>query len=535
MKIVVAMNAFKGSMTSQEATSLVAEGFRRGYREADVLEMPMADGGDGTAGVLTGAMKGQTVSRTVTGPYGASVDAEVGVIDSGQTAVIESAKASGLALVPPGRRDVRKAHSRGVGELMLWAAGQGFKRIIVGIGGTAMNDGGIGAIQAAGGLVLDRKGRQVGSGFEGLFAVARVGLGAIADRFRGVEVIAACDVNNPMTGVDGATTVYGPQKGLREDEVVAVDRQMAEYARIIARDLGRDPSMVPGSGAGGALGAALWAFFGAKIVSGARLIMEETGLLEQMDDADLVITGEGKVDYQTAKGKVPFAVARAAAERGVPAIVIGGGLGDDVVNGYPPEFSALFSTVTRPMPVSEAIECGRESLAFSAEQIGRLARIFALSYPVRKDESAGGVVIREQNVGQDGEQNGELEVLLIFDRYGFVAPPKGHPEPGETLEQAAVREVLEETGIETVIKQDLGSVRYRFPGRDGGGPVQKTVHFFLMEATGGVIRPQPGETLDVRWVKLTDIPGLKTYRDTHLLIERAVDAFEGLKRTTRER
>ena len=523
MKIVVAMNAFKGSMTSQEATSLVAEGFRRGYREADVLEMPMADGGDGTAGVLTGAMKGQTVSRTVTGPYGASVDAEVGVIDSGQTAVIESAKASGLALVPPGRRDVRKAQSRGVGELMLWAAGQGFKRIIVGIGGTAMNDGGIGAIQAAGGLVLDQKGQQVGSGFEGLFVVARVGLGAIADRFRGVEVIAACDVNNPMTGVDGATTVYGPQKGLREDEVVAVDRQMAEYARIIARDLGRDPSMVPGSGAGGALGAALWAFFGAKIVSGARLIMEETGLLEQMDDADLVITGEGKVDYQTAKGKVPFAVARAAAERGVPAIVIGGGLGDDVVNGYPPEFSALFSTVTRPMPVSEAIECGRESLAFSAEQIGRLARIFALSYPVRKDESAGGVVVRE-----DG---GEREFLLVFDRYGFVAPPKGHPEPGESLEQAAVREVFEETGIETVVRKGLGPVRYRFPG-DGGGPVQKTVHFFLMEATGGTLKPQAGETLDVRWVRLRDIPGLKTYRDTHLLIERAVDAFEEMKRTT---
>lgn len=519
MKIVVAMNAFKGSMTSQEATSLVAEGFRRGYREANVLEMPMADGGDGTACVLTGAMNGETVTVAVTGPYGATVDAEVGVIDSGRTAVIESAKASGLALVPPGKRDVRKAQSRGVGELMLWAAGQGFKRIIVGIGGTAMNDGGIGAIQAAGGLVLDRNGQQVGSGFDGLFAVASVGLGAIADRFRGIEVIAACDVNNPMTGVDGATTVYGPQKGLCDDEVVAVDRQMAEYAKIIARDLGRDPSMVQGSGAGGALGAALWAFFGAKIVSGAQLVMEETGLLGQMDDADLLITGEGRVDSQTAKGKVPFAVARAAAERGVPAIAIGGSLADDIVSGYPPEFSALFSTVTRPMPVAEAIECGRESLTFSAEQIGRLARIFALSYPVNKDESAGGVVIRERD--------GEREILVIFDRYGFVAPPKGHPEPGESLEQAAVREVFEETGIEAVVRQGLGPVRYRFPGRDGSGPVQKTVHFFLMEVTGGTLKPQPGETLDVRWVKVADLPALKTYRDTQVLIERALDASGG--------
>ena len=258
MKIVVAMNAFKGSLTSQEATSLVAAGFKEGFREADVARMPMADGGDGTAGVLTAALGGQTVTVEVTGPYGGKVAAEVGVVNFGKTVIIESAKASGLALVPPDRRDIRKAQSRGVGELMLWAAEQGAKRIIVGIGGTAMNDGGIGAIQAAGGLVLDRDGVQVGPGLAGLSSVARVGLGAIAERFRGIEVVAACDVNNPMTGPDGSTAVYGPQKGLRDDEVVVVDRCMGEYAKIIGRDLGRDPSDVVGAGAGGSLGGALW-------------------------------------------------------------------------------------------------------------------------------------------------------------------------------------------------------------------------------------------------------------------------------------
>ncbi|MGE5579531.1 MAG: glycerate kinase [Bacillota bacterium] len=521
MKIVVAMNAFKGSLTSKEATSQVALGFKEGYREADVVQMPVADGGDGTAAVLTDALGGRTVTVPATGPNGDTVLAEVGILDFGKTAVIESAKASGLALVPPEKRDIRTARSTGVGELILWASEHGVRRIIVGIGGTAMNDGGIGAIQAAGGFVLDRDGRQVGPGLAGLASVASVSLGSIPERFRGIEVVAACDVVNPMTGPDGSTAVYGPQKGLNPEEVLEVDRHMGEYARVIARDLGRDPTGVAGSGAGGSLGGALWAFFGARIVSGAELVMEETGLLEEMDGADLVITGEGRVDFQTAKGKVPYAVARAAAERGVPALVIGGGLGEDVVQGYPPEFAALFSSMLRPESVSEAMSRAGENLRFCAEQIGRLARVFALSYPVCTDEGAGGIVVRAAG---DCALS-EAEVLLIFDRYGFAAPPKGHIDPGETREQATVREVFEETGIRASILRDIGSIRYRHPGRDGGGPVQKTVHFFLMEATGGGLTPQPGETLDARWVKVRDLPKLKTYSSTRLLVERALDAL----------
>jgi len=527
MKIVVAMNAFKGSLTSTEATLQVANGFKEGYREADVVQMPMADGGDGTLAVLTKALGGRTVDVPATGPYGDPVLAQVGILDFGKTAVIESANVSGLALVPPEKRDIRKARSTGVGELMAWAAEQGVKRIIVGIGGTAMNDGGIGAIQAAGGLVLDEDGKQVEPGLAGLASVASVSLGSIPERFKDIQVVAACDVVNPMTGPDGSTAVYGPQKGLLPEEVLEVDRHMSNYARIIARDLGRDPAGVAGAGAGGSLGGALWSFFGAQIQSGAQLVMEETGLLEEMDGADLVITGEGRVDFQTAKGKVPYAVARAAAERGVPAIVIGGGLGEDVVQGYPPEFSALFSSMLRPESVSEAMSRAGDNLRFCAEQIGKLARIFALSYPTCTDEAAGGIVVRTA-----GDRSlDSLEVLLIFDRYGFAAPPKGHIDPGETREQAAVREVFEETGIRASILKDIGCTRYRHPGRDGGGPVQKTVHYFLMEATGGVLTPQPGETLGARWVKVSDLPKLKTYSSTCALIERAVEAYAEVQLT----
>jgi glycerate kinase len=521
LKIVVAMNAFKGSLSSVEATYLVAEGFKRGYPEAAVVAVPMADGGDGTAEVLTRAFEGRLVPVEVTGPYGEPVEAHAGLVDFGQTAIIESARASGLALVPPEKRDVRKAQSRGAGELMLWAAKQGAKRIIVGIGGTAMNDGGIGAVQAAGGLVLDGGGKQVEPGLEGLSQVSRVARGQIPTVFKGIEIVAACDVQNLLTGEDGATRIYGPQKGLRPDEVAAVDEQMAGYAGILGRDLGRDPTGIAMAGAGGGLAAGVWAFFGARLENGARFVMGETGLLQEIEGADLVITGEGKIDYQTAKGKVPFAVARAAAEKGVPAIAIGGGLGGDVVAGYPPEFSALFSSTVRPMSEKDAMENAGEDLLFISEQIGRLSRVFALVFPVERDESAGGIVV-------SGEGD-EREVLLIADRFGMAAPPKGHLEPGEAPEHAAAREVLEETGIQARITQDLGSIRYRFPGREGQA-VQKTVHYYLMEPTGGALKPQAGETLEAKWVKLADMRRIKTYRDTHALVERAIDALSEIDR-----
>lgn len=516
MKVLVAMNAFKGSLSSSEASSLVAQGFKRGYPEAEVREKPLADGGDGTVDILVRALGGRLETVKVTGPYGDPVKATVGIVDSGRTVVIESASCSGLALAPPKFRDIRIAQSRGVGELMLWAAKRGARKIIVGIGGTAMNDGGIGMAQAAGALVLDSSGTQVPDGLLGLFKVAKVGLGKIPDLFKDVEIVGVSDVNNPLVGPEGATKVYGPQKGLLPSETEKVDKEMAKYAQILGRDLGRDPRDVPMAGAGGGLGGALWAFFGAKLLEGASFILKETGALKDMNDAGLVITGEGKVDSQTKKGKVPFAVARAAAERQVPVIVLGGSLGDDILHDFPQEFSAVFSSTIAPVPLTVAMEKVTETLPFVAEQIGRISRVFALSHPVRREFSAGGIVVR-------GKAS-EPEILLIKDRFGYIAPPKGHVNQGETPQEAAIREVKEETGIDAVVEGYIGITRYAFFD-DQGRVVEKLVHYYLMTPSTEKVKPQFEEVCDAVWVKKQDLSALKTYPNNREIVEKALQMY----------
>ena len=516
MRILVAMNAFKGSLSAREASSLVVEGLRKGFREAEVIELALADGGDGTVEVLCGGPTGETVEVEVTGPLGKPVKAMVGFLDGGKTAVIESAQACGLALIAPEERDVRRAQSRGVGELMLWAVRRGARRVVVGVGGTAMNDGGIGAVQAAGGSVLDADGRQVEPGIPGLINVASVSRGTIPEDFKDVDVLAITDVRNPLVGPYGATRVYGPQKGLTSEEVDEVDGAMRRYASILGRDLGADPSDWPGAGAGGGLSAGLAAFFGARFESGSYFVMKETGFFEELARADLVVTGEGSIDSQTVQGKAPFAVAEAAYSRGVPVIALGGGLARDVLSGYPPEFAALFSSTLRPERLSEAIAAARENLLFAAEQIGKAGRVFALSRARRQEFSVGGIVIRESGRGP--------EVLLIEDRWGMIAPPKGHPEPLETPEEAAAREVYEETGIRVTITGDLGEIRYRFFAQDGE-VVEKAVRYFLMAPAGGEARPQEGETVRVMWVSEGDLAGMRCYSDTLAIVKRALKAF----------
>lgn len=512
-RVLVAMNSFKGSLSSIEATRLVAEGFKRGYPEAQVVEMPMADGGDHTVRVLAQMWQGCIQHLTVTGPYGDPVSAGVMVADGGKTVVIESASAVGLALVPPGKRNAWIARSTGVGELMLWAARSGASRVIVGVGGTAMNDGGIGAVLAAGARVTDGTGRQVPEGVPGLLAVERVCPGSIPREFDGVEVIVLSDVMNPFTGEQGATRVYGPQKGLRSSLVGEVDEAMERYGRILGRDLGRDPRSVPMAGAGGGLAGGIWAYLGARLEEGARFLMGESGFFREISDAGLVITGEGNVDRQTPKGKVPFALARAAAESGVPVLVIGGGLDDSLICSYPPEYAAVLSSTLRPSSTRSAMAMASSSLPFVSEQLGKIGRLFTLSLPVRQEVCAGGIVIRQGKKGR--------ELLLVLDRFGKIVPPKGHPEPGEALEDTAVREVKEETGIDGRITGDLGTIRYRFFGDDG--PVEKRVRFYLMEKSGGAPLPQQGETLRVMWVEEDQVPFIDTYDNMFALIRRALE------------
>lgn len=517
MRVIAAMNAFKGSMTSQAASRAVAHGFRKGFPEATMLEIPMADGGDGTLDVLVGALGGHVETVVVKGPYGSPVSAPIGLVETGSTAIIESAKASGLALAKPHERDVRIAQSSGVGQLMLWAARRGVKHIIVGVGGTAMNDGGIGAVLAAGGVIRDVHGCPVPPGTLGLASVHSVSLGDIPKNFKGVKVTVLADVMNLLVGPDGATSVYGPQKGITPEEIPSVDRDMGMYARILARDLGKDPSRMPMAGAGGGLAAGLWAFFDASLVQGSQYVIEKTGfrnLLRQ--DVHLVITGEGRVDSQTSSGKIPYAVAQEALETGVPCIVIGGGLSPAVVKEYPDEFVALFDSTIGPMSAEEAISMGADTLAFEARQIGSLARAFWLARPTRKETCAGGIVIREKG--------GIAEVLLIGDKYGMMALPKGHVDSHESFEEAAVREVSEETGLSVTITAYIGDVRYRFLSNEE--VVEKTVHYYAMEAVGGEAKPQPGETTVVTWVALPDLPRVRTYRGTLSIVHRALRVWE---------
>lgn len=516
MKVLVAMNAFKGSLSAPEACGLVAAGFRQGFPEAHVVEAPLADGGDGTLEVLVASKAGEIRCVRVTGPYGKPVDCAIGMLPDG-TAVIESALSSGLALTMPEERDPLYATSFGVGELLVIAAECGARRVLVGVGGTAMNDGGIGMVQAAGGRVLDEKGRQVPRGILGLKQVFEVDPGDISKKFKDIEIIAVCDVDNPLTGPEGATRVYGPQKGLKPNQLDEVDGYMDRYGAVVLRDLGRDPRSVPRAGAGGGLAAALWAFFGAKLVDGAGFIMEETGFLDRLEGTDLIITGEGRIDAQTRKGKAPHAVAKAGFERGIPVIAIAGGLGKSAFQGSLREMTAVFDSTTAPGTVEEAVGMTRQTLPFVAKQIAGLVRTAMLmGPPARRELSAGGVVFRRGDRG--------VQVLLIEDRFGYLSLPKGHVDEGETPEQAALREVNEETGLVCEIVAYAGAHSYKFPG-DGCLPVEKTVHYYVMRPVGGEITPQPGETSRVLWADLEELGNFKMYPKIARIIEEAAELW----------
>ncbi len=518
MKVLIAMNAFKGSLSSHEACDLVTEGFRRGFPEAQVGQIPLADGGDGTIDVLVAALGGYVETVEVTGPYKQPVNARVGLL-SDDTAVIESAACSGLALAQGEKPNVCAATSQGVGELMVWAAKRGVKRILVGVGGTAMNDGGIGMVQAAGGKVLDESGCQVDQGVYGLKQVFRVELGNILSDFRDIEILAICDVANQLTGPQGATYVYGPQKGINAHQLSMVDSYMNSYGAIIGRDLGRDPRHVAMAGAGGGLAAALWAFLGARLVEGANFILEQTGCLDQIRMADFIITGEGRVDSQTEQGKVPYAVAKAGFEYGATVAVLGGSIDDSVLHGYPEEFGCVFDSTVSPCSIESAIENTKSTLPFMSEQIARLLRAVALKYPAGHEVSAGGVVIRNHH--------GKTQVLMIRDRFGFLALPKGHVVPKEPYEQAALREVREETGLECEIIARAGSHTYQFFD-NGCVPKEKTVVYYVMKQTAGIIKPQLSEVAGVLWVDQNDLDSIRTYPNLYGIINRSLGVFADL-------
>ncbi|TMF31712.1 MAG: glycerate kinase [Chloroflexi bacterium] len=326
-KVVVAPNAFKGTLTASEAASAIARGVREVFPEAEVVEVPVADGGDGTVEALVSANHGDYRAAQVEGPLGDPVSAEYGLIESGRKAVVELATASGLTLIPLSRRDPRRTSTYGFGQLLEAARRDGAETIIAGIGGSATNDGGAGMAQALGYRLLDADGRDLPRGGAALSRLQRIESAGFDRGWRSVAVKVACDVTNPLTGPSGASAIYGPQKGADEAAVRELDAALARLAEVIERDLGKRVADIPGAGAAGGAGAGLVAFLEADLLPGAPLVVDAAGLDAKLRGADLVITGEGRADEQTAYGKAPGEVAKRAHATGIPVVLLAGSKG----------------------------------------------------------------------------------------------------------------------------------------------------------------------------------------------------------------
>lgn len=388
MKIILAPNAFKLSMTARQAAAAMRRGLRRALPAAELIEMPVADGGDGTAEVLRAALGGRARRVTVTGPLGDPVQATATML-AGQpipTCLIELAETSGLKLVPPARRNPMRTTSRGLGEIIIDARRRGAKRIVIGLGGSATVDGGAGMAQALGYRLLDPRGRPIGPGGAGLEKLARIvrpdssdasltDAPGFADGAK-LKIEALCDVKNRLLGPRGAAAVFGPQKGATPAMVRRLEAGLEKMARRIEIDLTRNVRNIRSGGAAGGLGAALVAFAGAKLRPGAESVLELIGFDRALDGADWVMTGEGRLDMQTLDDKAPAVVARWASARGVPTIALAGEVRADFLarerRSSRPKFHGCFSFCPGPMSLEESKAAGPKLLEQSAYQLGRL-------------------------------------------------------------------------------------------------------------------------------------------------------------------
>jgi glycerate kinase len=381
MKIVIAPDSFKESLSALQVAEAIEAGLREVLVDADIVKLPVADGGEGTVQAMIDATGGRRVELKATGPLGEQVDAFYGLASSADggapLAVIEMAAASGLELVPPERRDPLRATSRGTGELILHALDAGVRRFVLGVGGSATNDGGAGMLQALGVRLLDAGGAEIGPGGAGLARLARIDASRLDPRVKDGEFQIACDVSNPLTGPNGASAIFGPQKGATPEMVAQLDASLANYGRLIVRDLGQDVAGMPGAGAGGGIGAAMVVFLGGRLRPGIEIIAEAVGLEQAVRDADLVITGEGRIDGQSVSGKTPVGVARVAKRFGKPVIAIGGGLARDASAVYVHGIDAVFAAVCRPCTVQEALAEARENLRSAARNVAQALRLGA--------------------------------------------------------------------------------------------------------------------------------------------------------------
>ena len=375
MKIVIAPDSFKGSLTALQVAEAIEVGLRRVFPTAAIEKVPMADGGEGTVQSLVDATGGEILTARVRDPLGNPIDAQYGVLGDSITAVIEMAAASGLTLVPLDKRDPRVTTTYGTGELIRAALTHGCRKLIIGIGGSATNDGGAGMAQALGVKLLTASNEQIGSGGGSLATLHSIDLSELDQRLREMETVVACDVNNPLTGKEGASHVYGPQKGATPEMIEELDANLAHFNKIVQRDLSKSVGDVPGAGAAGGLGAGLMAFLNASLKSGIEIVTETTQLSKQFAGADLVITGEGQINFQTVFGKTPVGVAKVAKAHNIPVIAIAGSIAARSDGVYNAGIDAMVDIVPEPMSLETAIEKATTLIETAAERAGRMVMI----------------------------------------------------------------------------------------------------------------------------------------------------------------
>lgn len=374
MKVLVAPDSFKGSLTSGQIIELVEAAGKRVLPDCQVLKMPIADGGEGTVDALVEILKGEKRQLAVKNPLLETIYAAYGIVN-GDTAVIEMAQASGLPLIEMERRNPLYTSTYGTGELIRGVLEAGFRKIIIGIGGSATNDGGIGAMEALGARFLDGQGRQVKGIGESLGAIETIDLSNLMPELKAADIQVMCDVDNPLTGQRGATFVYGPQKGGTAETLERLEVGMLHYERLIRRDLGIDLSQIEGAGAAGGLGGALMAFLGAKLKSGIETILEVVDFAHILGDVDLVVTGEGRLDRQSAYGKVISGIGKACLKQGVPVVALVGSIGEGAEAIYDCGISGIVPIVNGPMTLAEAMEKAQQLTLEGAERLFRLIKI----------------------------------------------------------------------------------------------------------------------------------------------------------------
>jgi glycerate kinase len=375
MKIVVAPDSFKGSLTAIEVSVAIEQGIREVFPEAEVIKIPIADGGEGTVQCLVNATGGKILEEKVIGPLGNEVLAFYGILGDRKTAIVEMAAASGLILIPESKRNPLVTTTYGTGQLIKAVLDQGCRKMIIGIGGSATNDGGAGMVQALGVKLLDQEGKEVGFGGGELKKIVKIDISCMDNRLSDTKVLVASDVNNPLCGPQGASKIYGPQKGATPEVIEELDKSLSYFAELIKRDLNKEVKDIPGAGAAGGLGAGLMAFLNAELRPGIEIIIEIVKIEQIIRESDLLITGEGRIDAQSVFGKVPFGLGKMAKKYNVPVIAIVGEIGEGFSQIYEYGINSIMSIISKAISIDEAMQMSKSLLKDATERMMRIIKI----------------------------------------------------------------------------------------------------------------------------------------------------------------